>query len=109
MSIGIQDFDENVQNKLNRHQSYKETFDSIEYMRNSGVKSINVDMIYGLPYQTPDGFMSSLDKLMNIKPDRVALYSYAHFPQLFRHHKGIPLDVISTGSEKLQRFLDAHV
>lgn len=108
MSIGVQDFDEKVQDKLNRHQSYSETFDIIEYMRASGVKSINVDLIYGLPYQTKDGFFSTLDKLMNIQPDRVALYSYAHFPTLFRHHKHIPLEVINTGSSKLQLFLDTR-
>ena len=108
MSIGVQDFDENVQKKLNRHQTYKETYDLIEYMRNSGIRSINVDLIYGLPYQTEQGFFKTMDQLMNIQPDRVALYSYAHFPSLFKHHKLIPLDVIKTGSDKLQLFLDAR-
>ena len=108
MSVGVQDFDHNVQDKLNRYQSYKETFESIEHMRNLGVQSINVDLIYGLPYQTDIGLQKTLQQLTKIRPDRIALYSYAHFPQFFRHHRKIPLEVIATGSSKLERFLDSR-
>ncbi|MHA2170745.1 MAG: oxygen-independent coproporphyrinogen III oxidase [Candidatus Kariarchaeaceae archaeon] len=108
LSLGVQDFDSNVQEKLNRFQTYQETSELIQYARDSGFHGINVDLIYGLPYQTPNTMRNTLEQVFNILPDRVALYSYAHFPNTFRHHKSIPLEVITTGSEKLQLFLDAR-
>ncbi|MHA2089407.1 MAG: oxygen-independent coproporphyrinogen III oxidase [Candidatus Kariarchaeaceae archaeon] len=108
LSVGVQDFDPQVQERLNRHQTYEETSELIEYTRNAGFEGINVDLIYGLPYQTQQGLDDTLEKIFVIKPDRVALYSYAHFPTIFRHHKSIPLDTMATGSDKLKLFLAAR-
>ncbi len=108
LSLGVQDFDHNVQDRLNRHQTYDETKDLIDYARNIGFEGINIDLIYGLPYQSIKGLQKTLNQVNTISPDRIALYSYAHFPKIFRHHRTIPLEVIATGSEKLNLFLQAR-
>jgi len=80
ISIGIQDFDENVQKAINRTQHFSE----VEYLttsaRNLGYKSVNYDLIYGLPFQTRQGLSSTMDLVLRLKPDRIAFYSYAHVP-----------------------------
>jgi oxygen-independent coproporphyrinogen III oxidase len=108
ISMGVQDFTKVVQEKLNRYQTYEETIELINSARSNGFEGVNVDLIYGLPYQTFEGFMSTIDQIFNLKPDRIAMYSYAHFPQIYRHHKGIPLDVIPSGENKLDIFLAAR-
>ncbi len=108
LSMGVQDFDPIVQKHLNRYQTFEETQDLVNYARNVGMESINIDLIYGLPYQTSQGFHDTLIKIEEIRPDRLAMYSYAHFPNIFRHHKFIPLTKIPQGRNKLQLFLDAR-
>jgi len=108
LSIGVQDFDREVQTNLNRHQTYEETAEVINYARILDFDSINVDLIYGLPYQTMETMHDTINKIFELRPDRIALYSYAHFPQFFRHHQGIPLKMIPQGSDKLQLFLHAR-
>ncbi len=108
ISVGVQDFDPIVQDKLNRHQTFDETAKLIKYSRKKGFSSVNMDLIYGLPYQTHEGFMNTISKLWEIKPDRIAVYSYAHFPQMFPHHRSIPLDVLPTVNQKFQLFIDAR-
>ncbi len=108
LSMGVQDFDPKVQERLNRHQTFEETNELITYARKLGFESINVDLIYGLPYQSPEGFRNTLEKIEEIRPDRLAMYSYAHFPNIFRHHKHIPLVEIPQGRDKLQLFLNAR-
>ncbi len=108
ISMGVQDFDPVVQAKLNRHQTYEETVELIELSRSKGFQSVNVDLIYGLPYQTPYGFEETINQILDIRPDRIAMYSYAHLPNVFKHHKGIPLEVVAQGEEKLNRFLTAR-
>lgn len=108
LSVGVQDFDPKVQEELNRHQTYEETTHLIDYSKKHGLNSVNADLIYGLPYQTKEGFSDTLDKILEIKPDRIALYSFAHFPSIFPHHKHIPLQVIPQGENKLNFFLMAR-
>jgi len=108
ISVGVQDFDPVVQERLNRFQTFEETSNLIKVAREMGFESTNADLIYGLPYQTDEGFDNTLEKIDQIKPDRIALYSYAHFPNIFRHHKHIPLTEIAQGRDKLQLFLDAR-
>jgi oxygen-independent coproporphyrinogen III oxidase len=79
-SFGVQDYDEQVQWAINRHQSAEETAHLIEAARGLGFKGINVDLVYGLPFQTLDTFAATLDEVLRVRPDRVALYSYAHVP-----------------------------
>src|ERR1700756_2711619 len=84
VSLGVQDFDPEVQRAVNRLQSVEQTFDLIDECRGSGIGSVNVDLIYGLPRQTLMGFQKTLRMVMSARPDRVAVYGYAHLPNLFK-------------------------
>ena len=83
-SLGVQDFDPQVQRAVNRIQSIEETLAVIEACRASGFRSVNVDLIYGLPLQTPEGFARTLRTMVEARPDRLAVYGYAHLPELFK-------------------------
>jgi oxygen-independent coproporphyrinogen III oxidase len=94
VSIGVQDFEPAVQEAIHRIQSLQETRDSIEAARAVGMKSVNLDLIYGLPRQTTDTFARTLDEVIRLSPDRIALYSYAHIPTLFKPQRRIlPADM----------------
>ncbi|QCU72709.1 oxygen-independent coproporphyrinogen III oxidase [Luteimonas yindakuii] len=88
-SLGVQDFDPDVQAAVNRIQSVEETVAIIEACRQHGFRSVNVDLIYGLPRQTLEGFGRTLDTVVQARPDRLAVYGYAHLPELFRPQKQI--------------------
>ncbi|MGY0620096.1 oxygen-independent coproporphyrinogen III oxidase [Lysobacter sp. A378] len=83
-SLGVQDFDPAVQEAVNRIQSVAETVAIIEACRQHGMRSVNVDLIYGLPKQSLSGFSRTLDTVIQARPDRLAVYSYAHLPDLFK-------------------------
>lgn len=83
-SLGVQDFDPQVQRAVNRVQSVEETLAVIEACRASRFRSVNVDLIYGLPLQTPEGFARTLETVIAARPDRLAVYGYAHLPELFK-------------------------
>ncbi|MGY0799558.1 oxygen-independent coproporphyrinogen III oxidase [Lysobacter sp. A286] len=83
-SLGVQDFDPAVQEAVNRIQSVAETVAIIEACRKHGMRSVNVDLIYGLPRQNLAGFSRTLDTVIQVRPDRLAVYSYAHLPELFK-------------------------
>ena len=80
ISCGVQDFDSAVQEAINRHQTFEQTRELFDSARNLGLESINIDLIYGLPRQTLSGFEQTLDRVLCLRPDRVALYGYAHLP-----------------------------
>jgi len=82
LSMGIQDFHEPVQKAIHRIQPYEITRDLIRTARNLGFDSINVDLVYGLPYQTAETFAHTVDQIIGLAPDRIALFSYAHVPWL---------------------------
>lgn len=84
LSFGVQDFDEEVQRAVNREQSRDDTLALIAAARQHGFRSVSVDLIYGLPKQTPQRFQRTLDTVITARPDRISLYSYAHLPQLFK-------------------------
>ncbi|WP_133500948.1 oxygen-independent coproporphyrinogen III oxidase [Cognatilysobacter terrigena] len=88
-SLGVQDFDADVQRAVNRVQSVEETREVVDACRAHGFRSVNIDLIYGLPKQTLDGFSRTLDDVLAMRPDRLAVYSYAHLPELFRAHRQI--------------------
>ena len=88
-SFGVQDFDPEVQQAINRIQSVEQTLTAIAACRDSRFRSVNVDLIYGLPRQTPAGFANTLDTLIALRPDRFAIYGYAHMPELFKAQKRI--------------------
>lgn len=79
-SIGIQDFDPRVQKAVHRIQPKELTAEVISWIRKYGFQSLNVDLIYGLPYQTPESFEKTIDEVLEFKPDRFAVFSYAHVP-----------------------------
>lgn len=108
ISVGVQDFDTDVQEKLNRFQTYDETIEIIDFARENGFHGVNMDLIYGLPYQSPEGFDDTIEKTLVMKPDRIALYSYAHLPDIVRHQASIPLEVIPIGPNKLDLFTMAR-
>jgi len=83
-SFGVQDFDPVVQRAVNREQTVEQTLDAIQACRDSGFRSVNVDLIYGLPKQNAAGFARTLDIVTAARPDRIAVYGYAHMPQVFK-------------------------
>lgn len=100
-SLGVQDFDHDVQVAVNRVQSVDETFAVMEACRQHGFRSVNLDLIYGLPLQTRESFARTLDLVLEARPDRLAVYSYAHLPQLFRPQKQISEDQLPDAETKL--------
>jgi len=101
VSFGIQDFDAAVQKAVNRIQSEEETRAVVEAARANAFHSINVDLIYGLPRQTVAGFAATLDKVIDIAPDRIALYGYAHLPHLFKAQRQILAHELPAADAKL--------
>ncbi|MBW7902449.1 MAG: oxygen-independent coproporphyrinogen III oxidase [Rhodocyclaceae bacterium] len=89
MSLGVQDFDERVQQAVNRIQSEAETETVIRAARGSGFKSVSIDLIYGLPFQTVMGFNRTLERVLAMDPDRLSIYNYAHLPSLFKPQRRI--------------------
>jgi oxygen-independent coproporphyrinogen-3 oxidase len=108
VSLGVQDFDERVQQAINRVQSVAETVAVIEACRRSGLRSVNVDLIYGLPLQTPAGFSRTLDTVIAARPERVAVYGYAHMPSQFKAQRQIAAADLP-GSEARLRLLQLAV
>ncbi len=102
MSIGVQDFDPDVQKAVNRIQTFEKTAEVLESARNKGFRSINFDLIYGLPLQTLQSFEETLNKVLKLKPDRIALYNYAHLPELFKTQKQINTDELPSATVKLE-------
>jgi oxygen-independent coproporphyrinogen III oxidase len=88
-SFGVQDFDPTVQRAVNRVQSVEVTRAAIDACRRHGFRSINVDLIYGLPHQTLEGFSRTLDIVSELRPHRLAVYGYAHMPHLFKPQRRI--------------------
>jgi oxygen-independent coproporphyrinogen-3 oxidase len=89
LSVGVQDFDPAVQHAVHRIQSEDETRRVIDEARAHGFRSVNLDLIYGLPKQTVGSFSATLDRVLAISPDRVALYNYAHLPTVFKTQRRI--------------------
>ncbi|MBK8368650.1 MAG: oxygen-independent coproporphyrinogen III oxidase [Bacteroidetes bacterium] len=82
VSFGIQDFDEKVQDTINRYQTFEEVKQVLDDARQIGYTSINFDLVYGLPYQTVESINDTITKIISLKPERIAFYSYAHVPWL---------------------------
>jgi oxygen-independent coproporphyrinogen-3 oxidase len=102
LSVGVQDFDPAVQRAVHRVQSEEETRRVVEEARASGFRSVNLDLIYGLPRQTLDSFSRTLDATIALDPERIALYSYAHLPKLFKPQRRIAEADLPSPEAKLQ-------
>jgi oxygen-independent coproporphyrinogen III oxidase len=107
MSIGVQDFDPDVQAAVNRIQSEAQTLAVMMAARKAGFRSLNVDLIYGLPRQSSSSFERTLDRVIAAEPDRIALYSYAHLPQTFKPQRRIDEAQLPSPQAKLQIFATA--
>ncbi len=107
LSIGVQDFDEDVQRAVNRIQSFELTRACVEAAREAGFRSINLDLIYGLPRQTRETFARTLDQVLALAPDRVALYHYAHLPERFKPQRRIHVAEVPSSEEKLHIMVQA--
>jgi oxygen-independent coproporphyrinogen III oxidase len=104
MSIGIQDFDPTVQNAIARVQSIAETKAIIDEARRVGFGSVSFDLIYGLPHQTQESWRRSLGEVLRLRPDRVALYSFAFIPEVRPHQRRLPIADLPLGINKLALF-----
>jgi oxygen-independent coproporphyrinogen-3 oxidase len=107
-SIGVQDFDPEIQKIIGREQSYELTRDIASRIRDRGIASLNADILYGLPHQTGIRIADSVQKLISLSPDRVALYGYAHVPWMSRRQQMIPSDAMPTPEERLRLFETAR-
>ncbi len=101
ISLGVQDFNPKVQQAVNRIQSYKETRDVILAARKNKFHSISLDLIYGLPFQTVTSFNETVDKVLDLEPDRLSVFNYAHLPEMFKTQRQINADDLPSAEDKL--------
>ncbi len=101
LSFGVQDFDPAVQKAVHRVQPTEQVFSLVEAARQRGFDSINVDLIYGLPQQTPESFDRTLAQVVTLRPDRIALYAYAHLPERFKPQRRIASAELPSASAKV--------
>lgn len=102
VSIGLQDLDPAVQRAVNRLQSLEETRAVIDAARTLQFRSINIDLIYGLPKQTPENFARTVDEVINLQPDRLSVFNYAHLPERFMPQRRINSNELPTPAQKLE-------
>jgi len=107
ISFGVQDFDADVQKAVNRVQPAELVFALVEEARRIGFESINVDLIYGLPRQTRESFMRTLAQVRHLRPDRIALYGYAHLPERFKPQRRIVAADLPGAADKVGMLADA--
>ena len=104
ISFGVQDFEPKVQEAVHRNQPYDLTKEAVDLARNYGINSINVDLIYGLPYQNLDSFKRTLEKVITLNPDRVAVFNYAHVPWLKKTMRKFDETTLPSPATKLAIF-----
>lgn len=107
LSFGVQDFDPEVQKAVHRIQPAEQVFSLVEAARALKFDSVNVDLIYGLPKQTPESFTRTLAQIVALKPERIALYAYAHLPQRFKPQRRIDAYELPSASEKIAMLSNA--
>jgi len=102
ISMGVQDFNEKVQKAVNRIQPEDITRQAVQWIRELGYQSINLDLIYGLPFQTVKSFSETVEKIIDISPDRIAVFNYAHVPWMKKHMALIHEEDLPKAEEKLE-------
>src|SRR5450631_1664602 len=102
ISLGVQDFDEGVQRAVNRIQPHAEVARVYEAARKIGFRSVNFDLIYGLPLQTVSSFSTTMNRVIQMRPDRLAIYGYAHMPQVFKAQRQIRTAELPDAGERLE-------
>lgn len=108
ISFGVQDFDPKVQSEIHRRQSFEETRLLVEHARKTDFKSINFDLIYGLPGQTPQSWNKTLDQVLELRPDRLAVFGFAYLPILRTNQKRLQVAKMPVGVDKHRLFKIAY-
>lgn len=101
VSLGVQDFDPKVQAAINRHQSFEMTASAAEAFRAHGITALNIDLVYGLPHQTRASLQETVDKVLKLRPTRIAAFGYAHLPERLKHQR---LIATATLPDAVERF-----
>jgi oxygen-independent coproporphyrinogen-3 oxidase len=99
-SLGVQSFDPTVQAAINRNQTFDQTMTAVQQLRNSGVDSINFDLIYGLPRQTVQSCIETVELAVRLRPDRLAVFGYAHIPTFKKHQRLIEEAALPNAEER---------
>lgn len=107
LSMGVQDLDPKVQESINRIQSEEQTLASLNGAREAGFEGVNLDLIYGLPHQTAESFAKTIEKVVAMKPDRLALFGYAHVPWMKPNQRLLPAEFLPQALERLRIFITA--
>ncbi len=107
ISMGVQDFDAKVQEVVGRIQGEKETADLVQAARDNGFHGVNLDLIYGLPYQTPDTWKRTLERIIAIHPDRLAVFGFAYVPWSKPHQRLLPQEALPKTEQRVELFLAA--
>lgn len=108
LSMGVEDFSPEVQRTINRPQGVEQTRELLEHARGLGFSGVNFDLVYGLPRQTPEGWQRTLELVLQMRPDRFAVYAFAFLPQLIKHQRKLPVQAMPSGPQKLGLLLAAH-
>ena len=107
ISMGVQDFDGRVQEVVGRIQGEKETAELVEAARRNGFQGVNLDLIYGLPYQTPETWRRTLERILAIHPDRLAVFGFAYVPWAKPHQRLLPQEALPRTEQRVELFLAA--
>ncbi|MQB05682.1 oxygen-independent coproporphyrinogen III oxidase [Agrobacterium tumefaciens] len=102
-SLGVQDFDDKVQKAINRIQTFEQTQSVVDAVRARGVHSVNCDILYGLPFQTCETLQQTVDQIISLDPDRIALFGYAHVPWMKKHQSLIPEQALPDIAERYRQ------
>ncbi len=105
ISMGVQDFDQKVQETVGRIQGEKETADLVETARAAGYHGVNLDLIYGLPYQTPESWANTLARILEMRPDRMAVFGFAYTPWFKPHQNLLPKEALPDPEARVRQFL----
>ncbi len=107
ISMGVQDFDDRVQQVVGRIQGEEETAALVEAARRNGFRGVNLDLIYGLPYQTPETWRRTLERILAIHPDRLAVFGFAYVPWMKPHQRLLPQEALPRTEQRVELFLAA--
>jgi oxygen-independent coproporphyrinogen-3 oxidase len=108
LSLGVQDFDPAVQETVERIQPYEQVAALVEVSRDLAFQSVNFDLIYGLPQQSRVSFARTVEQVLSLRPDRLAIYHYAHLPQSHPHQRKLPREALPAPAERTAMFLEAR-